>query len=322
MKQGWIWCVAFFVLGPSLILVNSHVFNRVHYRYPVLFSSLGIWGTALVSQLLHRSGLVVVRRKISFEFWLRKVVPIGLLSAACIGSGNAVYLHLSVSFTQMLKALTPVYILMCLVVFGVEIPRAKVVLAVIVISLGTVVASLGEVRFSWTGFLLQSLADFFEGSRLVLLQIIMTDDALSPVESMFFTSPATAVCQLLLVLVYEEAALTNSKSWELAAANWPVFVLATLLGVAINFVGVFVIKQTSGLMLKLLGVIRNNCLVIFSVLFMGEATTALQMTGYVLSVAGFVWYTNLTQASKKACDRIVQKREYTRVIDQEAMDEL
>jgi hypothetical protein len=222
----------------------------------------------------------------------------------------------------MLKALTPVYILLCLVLFRVEVPKPHVVLAVTVITVGTMVASLGELRFAWTGFLLQSLADFFEGSRLVLLQMIMTDDALSPVESMFFVSPATAVCQLLLVLIYEGSALTNSQSWEIVAANWPLFVTGTLLGIAINFVGVFVIKHTSGLMLKLLGVVRNNCLVIFSVLFMGESTTSLQMAGYVLSVAGFMWYSKLTQAGKQEGEKIEPLRAYTRLVDQEEMDEL
>jgi len=313
------WCCLFFVLGPLLILVNNHVFNKVHFKYPILFSSLGLWGTAVVCHAAKACGMLQVERSLSAKFWFTKILPIGLLSAATIGSGNTVYLYLSVSFTQMLKALTPVYILLCLVLLKVEIPKIRVVLAVVVMSLGTAIASFGELKFSWTGFLLQSLADLFEGSRLVLLQVIMSSDFLSPIESMYFISPATALSQFVLVLIYERPALFDPASWAQVSQFWYLFLLATFLGIGINFVGMFVIKHTSGLMLKLLGVIRNNCLVLLSVVFLGEQTTAVQMTGYILSVMGFVWYTNLTHGGKPE-KQTMKKRSYTQLVDEEEME--
>ena len=316
------WCGAFFFLGPILILVNNHVLNQVHYKYPILFSSLGLWGTAVVSQLSQRLGFTHIEKRTDLpSFMIKKVIPIGILSAATIGAGNSVYLYLSVSFTQMLKALTPVYILLCLVLFGVEFPKQKVVIAVLLISLGTAIASLGELKFSWTGFILQSLADLFEGSRLVILQLFMANEALSPVESMYYISPATAISQFVLVLIYERQALTDSRSWAIVSEYWYYFLAGMSLGIAINFVGLFVIKHTSGLMLKLIGVVRNNCLVLFSIMFMHEQTSQLQVAGYVLSVIGFFWYTSLTQKSKKAID-VPPKRDYTRVVDEEEMKQL
>ena len=295
---GLAWCAIFFLLGPSLILVNNYVFNTVHYKFPILFSSLGVWGTAILCQGMHRSGFIEVHKKITPHFWVTRILPIGMLSAATIGAGNSVYLYLSVSFTQMLKALTPVYILLCLVLFKVEIPKREIVFAVVVISVGTIIASLGELRFSWVGFIIQSLADLFEGSRLVLLQLIMTDNAMTPMESIFFTSPATAIGQLILVLIYEREALLDSRNWAMAGQNWFLFLAGIVMGMAINFVGMFVIKHTSGLMLKLIGVVRNNCLVLVSVLLLGERTTFMQTAGYILSIAGFVWYAKLTSAAQ------------------------
>jgi drug/metabolite transporter (DMT)-like permease len=321
-QTGFLWCVLFFVLGPLLILVNNYVFNTVHYKFPIMFSSLGIWGTAIVTQGVSFLGLIKIDRKITFNYWLTRIVPVGLLSAATIGSGNSVYLYLSVSFTQMLKALTPVYILLCLVLFRVEIPKSQVVASVVVISFGTAIASLGELKFSWTGFFLQSLADIFEGLRLVLLQILMSSDSLSPIQSMYYVSPATAVSQFLLVLLYERPAIASSASWQTVFQHWYLFLVALVLGTAINFTGLFVIKHTSGLMLKLIGVVRNNCLVLFSVIFLSEKTTFLQMLGYVVSVAGFVWYTNLTQGGQSQHEKTKYKRDYFRVVDGAEMEEI
>jgi drug/metabolite transporter (DMT)-like permease len=279
----------------------------------------------VLTQLGHGLGCFPVKRKLSFEFWLTRIVPTGLLSAATMGAGNSVYLYLSVSFTQMLKALTPVYILLCLVLFRIETPKSNVVLAVFLMSFGTMIASAGELRFSWTGYILQCLADLFEGARLVLLQLLISGNSMTPLESMYFTAPATALGQLILVLMYETEALTNPKNLKMFTDHWPMFAASILLGIAINVVGMFVIKHTSGLMVKLLGIMRNNCLVVFAVIFMGEHTTGIQVLGYLLSIVGFIWYANLSNPPKHTDKNQLSfpADKYTRIVGYEnEMDEL
>jgi hypothetical protein len=187
------------------------------------------------------------------------------------------------------------------------------------------IATIGEINFSWTGFILQSLADLFEGSRLVLLQMILTHN-MTPIESMYYISPATTFCQLAMVAIYERDAIFKKASWAIVAAYWRWFLAGMILGICINFIGMFVIKHTSGLMLKLIGVVRNNCLVLFSILFLGEKTSLVQMLGYVVSVGGFIWYTNLTHGGKSEANNshlpISGSRKYSRLTSAEEMDEL
>ena len=97
-----------------------------------------------------------------------------------------------------------------------------------------------------------------------------------------------------LVMIREQSALTEPANWNLALDHYHVFLLAITLGTSINFVGVFVIKHTSGMMLKLIGVVRNNCLVLLAVIFLGDKTSAVQIFGYLVSIGGFVWYTKLS----------------------------
>ena len=288
------WCTLYFILGPALIILNNHVFNTIHYKFPILFSSLGIWGTAIVSIVLRRLGFAEKGKDISMKFWATRILPIGVLSAASIATGNSVYLHLSVSFTQMLKALSPVYIFLFMTVLKVEIPNRLVMLAVAVISMGSIISLVGELKFSWIGFLLQSLADVFEGCRLVMTQVLLSNNVLTPMESLYYVFPATAVSQLFLVMIREQRALTEPANWTLAMDNWHLFLLAITLGTAMNFVGIFVIKHTSGMMLKLIGVVRNNCLVLLAVIFLGDKTSAVQIFGYLVSIGGFVWYSKLS----------------------------
>ncbi|KAF4684156.1 hypothetical protein FOZ60_008173 [Perkinsus olseni] len=157
----------------TLILLNAHIYNKTGFPYPITVSSLGTWVCALVTRMAVKTGLCATPTSVTNKYWLRRIVPLGVLTAIASGAGNNVYRYLSVSFTQMLKAETPVYILIVMLIFRVRIPSCGSVIAVILICIGTCVASVGELKFSWTGFALQTAADISEATKLVLLQTSM-----------------------------------------------------------------------------------------------------------------------------------------------------
>ena len=72
---------------------------------------------------------------------------IGLLIALTLYFGNLAYVTLSVSFLQMLKASTPILVMVLMFAAGLETPSLPMVVSVLVIALGTLLAALGEVRF-------------------------------------------------------------------------------------------------------------------------------------------------------------------------------
>ena len=265
------------------------------YPYPITFSSLGIWGAAIVGQTLVRSGLYKDIKPMSSDKWVRTILPVAVVSGTSLATGNVVYAYLSISFAQMLKALTPVYILLVLGVFGLKVPQRKSVYAVLIITAGTALASLGELKFSMIGFWLQTLADLLEGIRLVLIQTLMSEHKLTPFETIYFLFPAVSVFQVFLSLCFEPQALTTGAAWAVVAKQWYMFVFGIVLGFIINFGSSQVIKHTSGLTFKLIGIMRNNGLVLFAVTFLGEQTTLVQIIGYVVSIAGFTWYTHIEQ---------------------------
>lgn len=89
------------------------------------------------------------------RLYLRTVLPIGVLYTVSLVCANLVYLYLSVSFIQMLKALAPVVTLLMSWAASLSTPRASALGNVLVIALGVAVAGLGEVEFSWVGFAVQ-----------------------------------------------------------------------------------------------------------------------------------------------------------------------
>ena len=124
-------------------------------------------------------------------------MPIGALFAVTLWLGNSAYLHLSVSFIQMIKASMPLLVYACGCLFGIEAPNAN--MAVVVA--GIVLASYGELRFVLVGVLLQCGSLVSEALRLTLIQILLQRRGikLNPVTTMYYVSP---VCFAFLVVPF------------------------------------------------------------------------------------------------------------------------
>ena len=90
--------------------------------------------------------------------FLRSILPIGLLFSASLILSNTAYLYLSVAYIQMLKAFTPVAILLISWTFRIQEPSKKLGVIVLMISSGVALASRGELRFNLVGFLTQAAA--------------------------------------------------------------------------------------------------------------------------------------------------------------------
>ena len=292
---GWvaIYCLA----GPMMIMLNSHAINKAGFPFPITFSAMGIWGSAIVGQIAVALNIWPVHKKLTWPEYAKQVLPNAIVAALTMAVGNSVYAYLSVSFTQMLKALTPVYILLILAPFGLKTPGSRTILAITIISFGTAVASLGELKFSVTGFLLQTAADIFEGARLVMIQLLMSSYKFTPFETIYYVFPAISVFQIMMVWHFESNAFSE-PSIAVMMSQWYLFLASISLGFVVNFTGANVIRQTSGLTFKVIGVIRNNFLVLLSVTLFGDATTGLQMFGYCISLIGFAWYTKLEQEAQ------------------------
>lgn len=136
--------------------------------------------------------------------------------------GNTAYLHISVAFIQMLKALSmqnliflflsqlilddsfpwdwlflklyftvPVATYIMAVLCGTDKPRCDVFLNMVLVSVGVVVSSYGEIHFNIIGTLYQVTGIFAEALRLVLTQVLLQKKGLTlnPITSLYYIAP-------------------------------------------------------------------------------------------------------------------------------------
>ncbi|OIW29613.1 TPT-domain-containing protein [Coniochaeta ligniaria NRRL 30616] len=290
--------VSWIFFSNCTILLNKWLIDTAGFRYPILLTTWHLLFATLATQLLARTTTLLSARHsvpLTGRLYLRAVIPIGLVYSASLVCSNLTYLYLSVAFIQMLKAAAPVAVLFVAWVWGVENPTLRRVLNVCVVVLGVVLASVGEVAFSWTGVMYQIGGIGFEAMRLVMVQVLLSEDkgdgrkgaSMDPLVGLYYFAPVCAVMNMLVAAMVEWPRFDPA---DVGRAGWGMLFLSGVVAFMLNVASVFVIGKTSGLAMCLTGILKNILLVIASVVIWKTAITPLQFVGYGIACFGLVYY--------------------------------
>jgi hypothetical protein len=198
----------------------------------------------IATQVLARTTSLLDSRKtvkMTGRIYLRAVVPIGLLYSGSLVCSNLVYLYLSVAFIQMLKAAAPVAVLFTSWIWGVSNPSVKTLMNILIIVFGVGLASAGEIEFSWVGFMFQLGGIVFEAMRLVMIQIMLSDEGqqMDPLVSLYFYAPVCAVTNFFVAWATE----FSTFKWEVfAETGVGILVLNALVAFLLNVSSVFLVS--------------------------------------------------------------------------------
>uniref|UniRef100_A0A7S4F811 Sugar phosphate transporter domain-containing protein n=2 Tax=Chrysotila carterae TaxID=13221 RepID=A0A7S4F811_CHRCT len=200
-------------------------------------------------------------------------------------------MYLTITFTQMLSAFTPSVTLLLLYLTGTDSPTPRATAAVLFISLGCALSSYGEGHFDMVGVAFRCVGIFTEALRLVLTQRLLKHHKLNVLESQYHLAPIGASCLLLGASVAELPRAVSEGALDLVVSNPLPFAASALLGVAASFMTFLVIKVTNSVTLKVLNTARNAAFVLFTVTFLHEEASTLQLVGYSMSLLSFAVYT-------------------------------
>jgi hypothetical protein len=254
-------------------------------------SSIGMGFSAIASYISCRHlKLVEAKKVVSWHFYLTRIHPVGLCMACSLHFGNLSYLHLTVSFIQILKSFSPVITMLALFVAQLETPTRRLIWSVVVITTGTAISSFGELNFSVLGVVIVMSAEIFEATRLVLTQLVLTGLKFHPIEGLMYLAPACFFWLALGVYFTEFRPMLESGAFQVVAAQPWKFCLAAGMGFAVNAIAYIIIQTASSLSLKVLGTVKNALIVVLGISVLGDTMTSLQAVGYASSIAGFWWY--------------------------------
>ncbi|KAI9800202.1 MAG: hypothetical protein M1825_004186 [Sarcosagium campestre] len=289
-----VYVTAWITLSSSVILFNKWILDpeQANFHFPIILTTWHLAFATIMTQILARTtSLLDGRRtvKMTGRVYLRAIVPIGLFFSLSLICGNITYLYLSVAFIQMLKATTPVAVLLAGWALGVQAPDLRLLFNVSFIVIGVIIASFGEIKFVLIGFLFQCGGIVFEAVRLVMVQRLLSsaEFKMDPLVSLYYFAPVCAVMNFCVSLVFEVPTVTMADFMRVGLWN---FLINACVAFALNVSVVFLIGKTSSLVLTLCGVLKDVLLVFASMILYNNQVTGLQAFGYSIALGGLLYY--------------------------------
>ncbi|CRG91009.1 putative sugar phosphate/phosphate translocator At4g32390 [Talaromyces islandicus] len=284
--------LAWIALSSGLILFNKQILGHTSFSFPIFLTTWHLTFATIMTQVLARfTGLLDGRRKVKMtgRLYLRAIVPIGVFFSLSLICGNVTYLYLSVPFIQMLKATTPVVILLFTWAFHLEPVSMKQFANVCIIVLGVMVSCFGEVDFVLIGVLYQIGGIVFEAVRLVMVQRLLSSDEfnMDPLVSLYYFAPVCALMNGAVAMAVELPRLKLDDIWDVGVG---VLLANATVAFLLNISVVFLISKTSSLVMRLCGILKDILIVISSMILWNSPVTSMQAGGYSISLLGLVYY--------------------------------
>lgn len=123
------------------------------------------------------------------------------------------YLYLSIPFIQILKTTAPAVMLFVAWAAGTANPTFATILNIAWVIGGVMLASSGEIQFSLVGFLYQMGGIVAESIRLIMIQLLLSNDGLKmdPLVGLYYYAPACCLTNFLIALPTNEMV---NISWQ------------------------------------------------------------------------------------------------------------
>ncbi|KAK2364824.1 hypothetical protein P8452_67710 [Trifolium repens] len=290
----YIYLLVYISLSSGVILYNKWVLSTLYFNFPfpITLTMIHMAFSGGVAFVLIRVLKVVAPIKMTFHIYITCVVPISAFFAASLWFGNTAYLYISVAFIQMLKALMPVATFLVAVTLGTEKLRCDVFWNMVLVSVGVVISSYGEIHFNVLGTVYQVSGIAAEALRLVLTQVLLQNKGLTlnPITSLYYIAPCSFVFLFIPWYILEKPEM-EAPHMEF---NFWIFFSNALCALALNFSTFLVIGRTGAVTIRVAGVLKDWLLISLStVLFPESKITGLNVIGYAIALSGVVCYNYL-----------------------------
>lgn len=301
----YVYLLIYICLSSGVILYNKWVLSPKYFKFPfpITLTMIHMGFSGLVAFFLIRVFKVVAPVKMTFQIYVTCVIPISAFFASSLWFGNTAYLHISVAFIQMLKALMPVATFLMAVVCGTDKLKCDLLLNMLLVSVGVVVSSYGEIHFNVIGTVYQVTGIFAEALRLVLTQVLLQKKGLTlnPVTSLYYIAPCSFLFLFFPWYVLEQPVMEISQ----IQFNFWIFFSNALCALALNFSIFLVIGRTGAVTIRVAGVLKDWILIALSTVIFPESTiTGLNIIGYAIALSGVVLYNYLKVKDVRASNQL------------------
>ncbi|CAD7949024.1 unnamed protein product [Amoebophrya sp. A25] len=281
-----------FSISIALLNITKWIYVMYHFKYPLWMTATHMVASYLVaSVMIFVFDWVPARRKLSLKEQAFTVAPFSLLGAASIACGNAALVFLYPSFHEMLQNTTPFWTVVCSVIFAGKSYNNGAYLALIPVTFGGSLCAYGETsKFAILGVIVSFGAAIFRAMRAIVQANLMRgQEPLDSITLLFYAAPFnTALFLTGSVLLEGTRPWTEIQTVPLTGVLW--IALAACCAACYNLFAFLLVGHLGAVGSMVMGNLKTPTIIVVSCAIFGNAVTALQMLGFVVTSGGAYAY--------------------------------
>lgn len=261
------------------------------FHYPFLLMVLHMSISTVFTQILVRTSSLlpgVTEGRVSIRDYLFRIVPMASFNAIGLVLGNSAYKWISLSYIQMIKACTPIPLLILSIIVGSEKRSLALFVIVCTVSFGIILSSVGELHFSLIGFIIQFTAIISDSFRMIIMELFMKDLKLDTLSLLYYSAPTTVV--LISIGFY----FIESTTFDYTILYDPQFCFVIFfnccLAFTLNIAAIHLLSSTSAMVIGISGPLKDMMLVFISFVMFKDPITSIQLLGFSISLVGLYLY--------------------------------
>eukprot|EP00741_Cyanophora_paradoxa_P007196 tig00001085_g6962.t1 len=279
------------LISLSLVFLNKFimVLENIRFERPLLITWYQLVVAFIAIAVLGTTGVYGRPLELRWDR-VKTCLPLGMLYVAMLTANNLCLMYVEVSFYQVVRNLNIVFQIVLLRLLESKYPSRRVVAACTVVVAGYLIASLGELRFSWLGVfwgLLSSvlLALYGHGVKRTM-RALENDDCLLQIYN-------TAIAVVLLgpiTYFMGDFTVLRESGFLYDRTFWQYMTGAALVGYLINIATFLQIKHTSPLTHTIAGTAKGMIQTALGAAIFQNPISPLNAVGIVTCLGGSSWY--------------------------------
>ena len=294
-------CLLWYTTNISVLLLNKALLTTFGFKKPVILTLCHMVACSVMGYLVSLTK-TFPKQYIQTNTQLVKICTLAAVFVTSIVMGNVSLKYIPVSFNQAIGATTPFFTAMLAAVIQSKFESKVTYISLIPVVVGIIITTGGEPSFHMFGFLACVTGTSCRALKSVMQAVLLSSESekMSSMNLLMYMSPIATVILVFVAAIVEPTGIWDTIKLARESKFFCfVLILNCVLAYCLNLLNFLVTRYTSALTLQVLGNGKGVVAAAVSIMIFKNPVTLMGITGYIITIAGVVAYSE----SKKRASR-------------------
>lgn len=294
----------YFVISIALVFLNKNIMVK-EFEFPLFITwwqlvvaLISVWILGFVGRSVPAVSMIP-----PLEFNLeiaKKIAPLAACFVGMVSFNNMCLLYVEVTFYQVARSLTICFSLVFTYTVLHQTTSWPAVRACLVVMIGFIVGSAGEVHFSWLGVIFGVTSSAFVALYGIYVKKVMPFVDGDQWRLLMYNTILSIFFMIPVIFLGGEVNGLLASDMTYLTSTWINMTVTGVFGFVLNIAVFLQIKYTSPLTNNISGTLKACLQTLLAMLFYRNPISAMNAIGIFLVIFGSFWYSNIRYMEMRA----------------------